>query len=447
MGAVMASKNLKAVAVRGKKRPSIADAKALNALARWGSANLETSDTANTAKYGTAGIVMSQDAGGGLPTHNWDSGTFAGAEPISGEVMYDTILKNRDTCYACTVKCKRVVEITEGKHQVDPRFGGPEYETIATFGSYCAVSDLSAVARANELCNQYGIDTIACGATIAWAMDCFEHELISVEDTGGLEIRFGDGDMMVRLVEMIGKGEGFGRVLGLGSRMAAQHIGRGTEDLVVAVKGNELPAHMPQVKRSLGLIYAVNPFGADHCSSEHDSAIEKGFKRYAERLAPLGLTKELKKFTLDEDKVRFALQTEYLVSTVDSINLCQFVFGGSWQLFSPQQMVEAVRYITGWEDVTFDEVLRIGERRLNLLRAFNAREGIGREQDKLPKKMMKALTGGASDGISVTEEEIEHAKDIYYEMAGWDVASGTPTRARLEELGLGWVADMLQPVA
>jgi aldehyde:ferredoxin oxidoreductase len=243
---------------------------------------------------------------------------------------------------------------------------------------------------------------------------------------------------MVRLTEMIGKREGFGDVLAEGSARAAARVGRGSEDLVVAVKKQEMPAHMPQVKRSLALIYAVNPFGADHQSSEHDPA----YKAHPERMAEIGLTNPQPNKVLNEEKVRFALQTQYVYSALDSVNMCQFVFGPAWQLYGMGQLVETMRAITGW-DVTVEELTRLGERRLNMLRAFNAREGIGREADTLPKKLHKALAGGKSDGLFVPPEEVEQAKDTYYAMAGWDVARGTPTRERLEQLDLAWVADLV----
>lgn len=438
MGAVMGSKNLKAVAVRGRQRPAIADKAGLQAIAKWGADNYEDSDVHGLGLLGTAEVVESQQKAGGLPTRNWSSGAFEGWKAIDGQTMYDTILKQRDTCYACTVRCKRVVEVTEGPFQVDPLYGGPEYETLATLGSYCGVDDLAAVSCASQLCNQYGMDTISCGATIAWAMNCFEEGILTPQDTDGLELRFGDAEAMVKLTEMIGKREGFGDLLGEGSARAAERIGNGAEDLVVTVKKQELPAHMPQVKRSLALIYAVNPFGADHMSHEHDPSYED----YPDRMAELGLMDPQPDKSLNSEKVRYALYTQYLFSFLDSGNLCQFVYGPAWQLYGPSQIVDTVRAITGW-NVSLWELMKVGERRLNLMRAFNAREGMDRKDDTLPKKLTKALVGGKSDGVFVTEEELETAKDVYYAMAGWNVATGTPTQPRLEELGLAWVADEL----
>ena len=282
MGAVMGSKNLKAIAVRGRQRPEVADSEQFKALTKWGADKVATD--ASFGVLGTPGGTVYQSKSGGLPTHNWDSGTFAEVDSIDGQLMYDTITKERDTCHACVIRCKRVNEVTEGPFKVNPRYGGPEYETIGMMGSLCDVSDLAAISLANEYCNMYGLDTISCGATIAWAMDCFEQGLLTLKDTGGIELRFGDAAAMVQVTELIGKREGFGKVLGEGSARAAEILGIG-EDLVVAVKKQELPAHMPQVKRSLGLIYAVNPFGADHMSSDHDT----GYESYSRRLAEFGL--------------------------------------------------------------------------------------------------------------------------------------------------------------
>jgi len=453
MGAVMGAKNLKAVAVRGKKRPSVADKTALIQLAKWGADNLEDSDIAGLAKYGTAETTGANQTSGTLPTFNYNSGVFEGWEAIDGTTMYDTILRGategrqdrdgRDTCYACTVRCKRVVEITEGKYTVDPHYGGPEYETTSTFGNYCAVDDLAAVSKANELCNKYGLDSISCGATISWAFEAFNEGKLTLEDTDGLDLAWGNAESMVKLVEKIGVREGFGDVLAEGSERAAKKIGRGTEAYLITFKGQEAPAHMPRVKRSLAVIYATNPFGADHQSSEHDPAIEDDFEFYTDRLAVLGFNEGQPPQSLNDEKIRFAATTQYLYSALDSLNLCQFVFGPAWQLYGPEDMVEAVRTVTGWEDVTYEELQKVGERRLNMMRAFNAREGMDRKNDVIPEKLFKPLKGGVSDGWKLDHNEVEAALDRYFEFCGWDIKTGVPTRARLEELDLGWVADQL----
>ena len=218
-------------------------------------------------------------------------------------------------------------------------------------------------------------------------------------------------------------------------------------DLTVTVKGQELPAHMPQHKRSLGLIYAVNAFGADHQSSEHDSMLKsKPGSLHQRRLAELGEFGNLDLRDLSDEKVRFAYTTQCFYSALDSLGLCQFVWGPSWQLYGPAETVELVRYGTGW-DASMAELLRMGERRIHLLRAFNARERIGKSADVLPKKLFEPLGGkGPTAGVALTTGEFEHARDTYYRLAGCDPDTGYSTRARLTELGLEWVAEQI-PVA
>jgi aldehyde:ferredoxin oxidoreductase len=436
MGTVMASKNFKAVAVQGSNRPELADPKALRALAKWGGSHLAESGVAGFNRLGTAGMLVGQSLVGGLPTRNWASGTFERAEDIGGELINETIIKERDTCFGCVVRCKPVVEITEGRYAVDPRYGGPEYETLAALGAYCGVSDLAAVTYANQLCNMYGMDTISCGATIAWAMDCFQRGLLTTEDTGGIDLRFGNAEALVGMVELIGKREGFGHILGEGSARAARHLEVGSE-LVVAAKGQEYPAHMPHVKGGIALLYTVHPGGADHTILEHDPS----YMNYPEKMAQLGLIDPQPSSALNDEKVYYAVTMQRLLSFIDSACMCKFAFGPAWQLFDVDQMLEAVRSITGW-DVTLQEVMEVGERRLNMLRAFNAREGVGAEADTIPSKMAIPLEGGATDGVAISKEAVEEAKALYYRMVGWD-EDGRPTRDKLVELGLEWVAEEL----
>jgi aldehyde:ferredoxin oxidoreductase len=442
MGAVMGSKHLKAIVVRGTSRKvAMADGPSLNRLARWGAAELPSSaDMAGLRQDGTAGVLESQHAMGSLPTFNYDAGQFEQYEAISGETMTATILRERDTCYACAVRCKRVVETEWQGRAVEPRFGGPEYETLATFGSYCGVADLSAISLANKICNEHGLDTIGTGATVAWAMDCFEHGLLTEAEIG-FRAPYGDAAAMVRLTEMIAAREGIGDILANGSRRAADLLGRG-HDLLITVKVSEAPAHMPQAKRSLAVVYAVNPFGADHQSSEHDPMIEEGASDlYMERLALLGFDEVQAPLSLGPDKVRYAFKTQVFYSFLDTASLCQFVWGPAWTLYGPRETVDFVRAVTGWDDFDVAELMEIGERRLNMMRAFNAREGIGRREDRLPAKMFRPLIGtGPTAGMALDPAEVEAALDEYYRLAGWDGRTGEPNPDTLERLGLGWVS-------
>ncbi len=440
MGLVMASKNLKAVVVRGKKKVELANPKALTELNRVGPKALpENGDMDGLAKFGTAVVVLFNNTLGTLPTRNYTEGQFESCEPLSGEKMAETILKRRDTCYACVVKCKRVVEIKEGAYKVDPRYGGPEYETLGTFGSYCGVDDLAAVSLANQICNEYAVDTIAAGATIAFAMECFEKGVITKEQTAGLDLKFGNADAMIQALYMLVKAEGeFGKTLGMGSERAAKIWGKGSDEFLITVKGAESPAHMPQAKRSLALIYAVNPFGADHQSSEHDPYYEEGIGDFnLDRLKQIGLGSPQPAYSLTEEKVRFAYETEVFYSMCDSAELCQFVWGPTWTLYDGKDTVNMLNAVTGW-DLTLDELMEVGRRRLNLFRVFNAREGLGRKDDKLPKKFFKALKGtGPTAGFALTHEEVDSAIDHYYKLAGLN-SDGAPTPQTLEKLDLAW---------
>ncbi|PKM82031.1 MAG: aldehyde:ferredoxin oxidoreductase [Firmicutes bacterium HGW-Firmicutes-14] len=438
-GAVMGSKNLKAVVVKKARRTDIYDKELFSQLAGSVKQRLKTNEAVSgLGENGTAGDVTFLQESGYLPTRNWTSGHFPeGADKISGLAMTETILKERDTCFACAVRCKRVVEIP-GK--VDPLYGGPEYETVASLGSYCGVSDLETIALANQLCNMYGLDTISCGGTISFAMECYEKGLITKEQTGGLELKFGSGEAVVKLVELIARREGFGAVLAEGSRRAAEKIGKEALDYSISVKGQELPAHMPQFKPAVGIIYAVNPFGADHQSSEHDPLLmspeESNERKW---LAQIGLWKGYEDpYVIDDEKIRFAIDSQCFFSMLDTLGLCQFVWGCSWELYGPSDIVELCKAGIGWETSLF-ELMRVGERRINMMRYFNAREGFTRKDDYLPDRMFDPLPDGPSKGRQMDKQQFAEALDTYYKFAGWDTETGNPTGETLRRLSLGWL--------
>ncbi|HWQ29530.1 MAG TPA: aldehyde ferredoxin oxidoreductase C-terminal domain-containing protein [Negativicutes bacterium] len=439
MGAAMGSKNLKAVVVKKAKASDAHDKDRFRLLATSVKKRLEDNQTVSgLGKYGIDGDLEGFHNEGFLPTRNWISGYFPqGAAKTTGTTMYETILKDRDTCFGCAVRCKRVVEVPG---MVDPRYGGPEYETCATFGSYCGITELPAVALANQLCIMYGLDTISCGATIAFAMECHEKGLLGNDDTFGLELKFGNDKVMIAVVEMIAKREGIGELLAEGSLRAAQKIGRGAEALSMSVKGQELPAHMPQFKPSVGLVYAVNPFGADHQSSEHDVfLVLPPDSRERQRLGQLGIWKGYDNpFVLDNEKVRFALESQKYFSVLDTLCLCQFVWGPAWELFGLDDLAELCRSGIGW-DTPLHELLLIGERRINMMRYFNSCEGFGKKDDKLPGRLFEPFKDGPSEGVCLNREAFEAALGTYYEMTGWDKETGNPTDACLKRLSLDWL--------
>ena len=230
-------------------------------------------------------------------------------------------------------------------------------------------------------------------------------------------------------------------MLAEGSERAAEKIGKGSEYCLITSKGTEAPAHMPQHKRMMGLLYAVNPFGADHMSAEHDPFYEEGGagEPGLSRLAELGLTDLQPPGSITKEKARFTQVTQQLFSANDSYNLCSFIWGIGFQMYGPGEIVEMLQAATGW-DITLDEVMEVGERRINMMRAFNAREGFTRANDSLKPKFFRPLQGtGPNAGIYMTNEEFEELKSEYYRLAGWDVDTGNPTAEKLKSLGLGWI--------
>ena len=425
LGAVMASKNLRAVAVRGHHDLALADPSLIKEL-RLFMKEKRLELTGSLQDEGTANVVPSQNATSGLPTRNFTAGQFDGADSVTGAAMRDSILVRRGTCYSCSVTCKRVVS-TQEPWNVDPAYGGPEYETVGAFGPLCGIDSLPAIAKANELCALYCMDTISCGVTIAFAMECFEHGLLTAKDTGGLDLRFGNAEAMVEMVRRIGEREGLGDLLAEGSARAAAQIGRGAEELAMHVKGQELPLHEPRVKFGYGLSVALSPTGAEHMNTLHDNAYVKAVRR----LEPWGIYKPLPVDDLGPDKVRMVLAEENWKHFRGCAVQCAFV---PW---SVDQTVDIVRGVTGW-DFGLMELAKVGERTRALSRIYNLREGLSSRDDALPRRFLKPFQSGPAAGIAPTEDLFSAARSAYYEFSGWDPQTGRPLRSKLEELGIEW---------
>ncbi len=439
VGAVMGSKNLKAFVLKKTPSRKPVDGELLKTLTSNVKERMEANETiVSTTQDGSGGCVEGHAAEGFLPSYNWDKGLMPDWEKTAGYTLTKDYLIKRETCFACAVRCKRVVDVP-GK--AEPKYGGPEYETMATFGSYCGNTDLGDICHANQLCNMYGLDTISCGATIAWAMDAFEKGLLTTEDTDGLELKFGNGKHFEELIIKIANKEPrIGALLAEGSARAAEKIGNGAEDLVVATKKQEWPAHMVQFKPNLAVNYAVNNFGADHQSSEHDPALMAP-KDDQNWLWP----NQLDDFddcdsygVLDDNKAKFAFVTQKFYSMMDTLGLCQFVWGPAWQLYGPDDLVTFCKAAIGWE-TSIEELQEIGERRLVMMRMFNTKIGFTRKDDNMPKKAFLPITDAAGDVDQITEEEFEAALDSYYKYAGWNVETGIPQKETLQRLDLAWL--------
>ncbi|MCL4371584.1 MAG: aldehyde ferredoxin oxidoreductase family protein [Chloroflexi bacterium] len=437
MGAVMGSKNLKAIAVRGRKTPPVADREAMRAQAKWLSDNMmELNGGLHT--HGTDDGLIGLSITGGLPTRNFQEGTFERAEDITGSTMTKTILTGRHTCYACAVICKRIVK-TGPPYNVDPAYGGPEYETCAALGSCCGIGDLEAIAMGNQRCNAMGLDTISTGTVIAFAMECFEKGLLTREDTGGLELRFGNAEAMLQTIELIGKRRGIGDLLAEGVARAARQIGRGAEQFAMHVKGQELPMHEPRIKHGLGLGYSVSPTGADHVHNLHDTDYEvEGSPRF-EAAKSLGILEPVPFNDLGPEKLRLFIYHVNWQSLMNCVGLCIFP---AWRYL---RTVELVRSITGWNTSLF-EMVKVGERMNTLCRAFNVREGFSAADDTLPERFFQPFADTKPTTAPLDRRVWEQAKLAYYYGMGWD-ENGVPTRDKLGELNLEWVIEEMEKAA
>jgi len=437
MGAVMGAKNLKAMAVRGTMKIPLVDREKVTELCKRASKEVWEGAYGDLLhKYGSDGDLDDLHATGRLPTKNFQRCTFEQYENITGETMAKTILVRRDSCFACPVSCNQAVA-TQMPYEVDPAYGGPEYETAAALGSTCMNGDLVVVAKANELCNKYSLDTISTGVAIAFAMECYEKGLITKADTDGLEVTWGNGEAIVQLVEKIARREGIGDLLAEGVKRAAEKIGGGAEEFAIHIKGQEVPMHEPRGKKGVGLAYATSNRGACHLQAEHDDFFEDPNWLLPE----IGLDKTIDRLDMGRDKARMVKVLGDYKALLDSLSTCMYASWpeGGVRLETIRDIVAAA---TGW-DITLAEMMTVGERAFNLCRAFNVREGVSRKDDVLPARLMEPLPEGPYKGEAIPKDDFERMLDYYYEFRGWNEA-GVPTRQKLEELGLGYVADRLK---
>jgi aldehyde:ferredoxin oxidoreductase len=376
------------------------------------------------------------NAMGCLPVHNFRDGHLPGAEVLGREGLAEHVVVRMESCYACAVGCKKVVDLDD-PYQVDPAYGGPEYETAVGIGSNCGVADVYAVSKASERCNALGLDSISTGGSIAFAMECYETGLLTAGDTGGLELRFGNAEAMLQAIELIAAREGIGDLLAGGTKRAAAQIGGGAERLAVHVKGQELPYHDPRIQHGLGLGYALSYTGADHCHS----AFDRGYEQEAtmEGVRNLGVLEKMPATWLGPEKVRAIIYDGLHDHLLNCLGMCQFL------RYNHNQLVEAVRAVTGW-DTNVWELWKGAERMVTMARAFNALQGFTPTDDRLPPRMAEPLgVDGAADavGAPIDPAAVEAALPLYYEMMGWDPESGIPRPAKLYELDVGWVAELL----
>ena len=442
-GAVMGSKNLRAVAVLGAGELEVHDPDFLRKTATDYAKTFRKSPAGDALyTYGTTVFPEPLSAAGGLPVNNFRGSALADASIIGGDRYNTLLLKKRKGCHACPIMCKRVIALDDPVYGVDSRYGGPEYETIAALGSNLNILDLRAVAKGNEICDRYCMDTISVGMTIAFACECFEKGVISAADTGGLELKFGDPLLMLKLLEMTARREGFGDLLAEGSARLASRWGVAGADYCLCVKGQELALHDPRIKVGVGMSYALCTYGADHMNTPHDPSFVDPNSFAFKSVNALGIYRAMPATQLSNDKVRSFVILENFWRMLDSLGLC--VFGFAPRGVMPlETMVACIKAATGWE-VSLHDLMGSAERSSMLARAFNSREGFSIKDDRLPGRLFDPKPNGPNAGTRIfSEEEFNAALEKYYAVIGCDPQTGRPSKGKLLEMNLEWVEELL----
>ena len=423
VGAVMGSKNLKAVVVKAKGSIALADPEGFKAFNRGVLATFKkaTSETPlGLTVNGTAGVVVATQNFGVLPTKNWQLGTFDGWEHIQGETLSKKYLVKNKACHACPISCGRVTRVEEPGFEGEGE--GPEYETIYAMGSNCMIDNLAAITKANYICNEFGLDTITMGATIACAMELFERGYLS-EDEVGMPLKWGDGRALVELARRTGLREGFGDRLAEGSYRLADSCGH--PELAMVSKKQEFPGYEPRGSQAMGLAYATSPIGGSHM---------RGDPAYFELF---GVPKSMDPL-LWKGKGKVTKAYQDLSAIIDSAGLCIFFAVRNLAAkdlgVAPVGILEYLNTATG-ADYSLEELQRAGERIINAERVFLAKAGFTRKDDSLPPRLTREpMPEGPAKGMVCHLDEM---LDEYYEVRGW-TAEGLPTPEKLKELGLIW---------
>ncbi len=431
LGAVMGSKNLKAIACKGDNEIEAVDATSFEKVASEIKEHLmrRLDRLSRFRMLGTSGGVLIHEVEEGLPTKNWSRGSFPGAEKISGERIAEKFLVGRRTCFGCPMACQGVVELKDGPY-APLKAKRPEYESIAALGSLCMNDNLESIIKAADLCDRLGLDTISTGTVIAFAMECYGRGLLTKNETGGLEIKFGDHEVMIKLIEQIGRREGFGAILGEGVKRAAERIGRGAERFAMHVKGLELPMHSPYRYKELGLQYAVSERGACHLRGL------SFLPAWGMLLPEVGIDKVVDGFSI-EGKARICKILQDVCRVWDALGMCKHVvtFGGI-----PLTKLAALYSALVGVEFELEDLVRAGERVWILQRAFNVKMGIRRKDDTLPKRFLEEpLPDGVARGQIV---ELEPMLKEYYELRGLD-EDGKPRIEKLKELGIEHVISLI----
>jgi aldehyde:ferredoxin oxidoreductase len=432
MGTVMGSKRLKAIAVRGAKGIEVANKDVFTKVSKTNYDLVNESMLKITLEtFGTSMATDLVNVRGGFPTRNWQTGVFPDIEKISGITFGNSeLLVDRKHCYACPISCGRVSIVKTGPYACKGE--GPEYETIGAFGAMCGVESLEAITLAHNLCDDYGLDVISAGSSVAFAMECYERGVLTKSRTDGLELKFGDPDVIIQLVHKIAKREGIGDLLAEGTKRMSEKLGRGTERFAMHVKGLELPAYDPRAAKICGLAFATANRGGDHITAyiEGPTFMDIPFLCVENSKIEDPLVE-------NPAETKVVKDLEDSLTVFDAMGTCKFM----GMALATEDWVDMIANCVGWKfDVS--DYRKLGERIYNLARAFSVREGLTRADDSLPKRLLEdPMPEGAAQGLVV--EKLDQMLDAYYEFRGWDKKTGKPTPEKLKELGLGEIIDKI----
>jgi len=429
LGAVMGSKKVKAIVSHGNAKIEVANPEEYKTEAKQRFDWVNQSMLKMTLEvYGTATMVDLVNVKGGLPTRNWQTGVFPKADDINGTALNDTILAERKPCFACPIACGRVADIKEGPWKSIGE--GPEYESIGALGTMCGVEDLKAITFAHFVCNEYGLDTISAGSSIAFAIECFEKGILTKDDTGGIEFSWNNPEMVMDLLAKVAKREGIGDLIAEGVKIMSEKLGKGSEKFAMHVKGLELPAYDSRAAKITGLAFATANRGGDHITA------------YIEGPAFLAMP-----FMIVEDadvgdplqeipeKSVVVKNFEDAFGIFDAIGGCKFM----GMVLTPEDWSSLISKLMGYE-YSADDFRKTGERIYNLERMYLIREGFSRKDDTLPHRLLEEpMPEGPAKGHTVN---LAPMLDAYYESRGWD-QDGKPTKEKLTELGLDWVINKI----
>lgn len=432
VGAVMGSKNLMGIAVKGSKEVSVAQPEKLKETIKKAMKVVRENEIAAGFKeHGTTGEMVPNDAAGDWPTKNWHSNHWGKAEKIYDEFYNNKLVKNHACYRGCPIACGRIAEVKEGKYKT-PVHEGSEYESLSAFTAFVLNDNIDAAIHATYLCNEYGIDTISAGAIIAFAMECYEHGVIKKKDIGDLDLSWGNPDALPELVRLISKREGIGDILAEGVKIASEKLGKGSEEFAIHGKGLEAPAHDARSGKTLAVAYGTANRGMCHIHPLEGMAYDSG--KFDFGLVKYGLPDPNTVHRWDEKgkgKSVKILQDGLIIP--DILNFCKFFMYGGLNLDNYADMLSA---LTGWE-IDGWELLKVGERVTNLQRLFNMREGFGRKDDLIPERVRKIPSFGIyKDEQRCAIKDYEGMLDEYYEARGWDLITGKPSKDKLRELGL-----------